>query len=71
MKRRHGIDQADSELIRWVGQALREPGVPRQAEFGREPRTNVCAYWIDPSDATRFVRVAADGTKTIGRLVKA
>lgn len=71
MKRRHGIDQTDSELIRRVGQVLREPGVPREAEFGREPRTNVCAYWIDPSDVTRFVRVSACGTKTIGRLFKA
>jgi hypothetical protein len=72
MKRRHGIDQTDSELIQGVGvgQALREPGVPREAVFGREPKTNVCAYWINPTDVTRIVRVSADGIKTVGRITR-
>jgi len=70
MKRRYGIDQTDSELIQGVGQALREPGVPREVVFGRKPKTNVCAYWFDPTDVTRIIRVSADGTKTVGRITR-
>jgi hypothetical protein len=29
----------------------------------------VFAYSVDPADPTRIVREAADGTRTIGRLV--
>ena len=70
MKRRHGIDQTDSELIQGVGQALREPGLPREEVFGRTPKANVCAYWLDPSDVTKIVRISADGTKTAGRMTR-
>lgn len=70
MKRRHGLDQTASELIQRIGKALREPGISREAVFGREPKTNVVAYWLDPRDVTRIVRVSADGTKTVGRMTR-
>lgn len=70
MKRRPGIDQTASELVPKIGKALRKPGIAREAVFGREPKANVVAYWLDPTDVTKIMRVSADGTKTIGRMTR-
>ena len=70
MKRRQETDQTASEIVPENSKALRKPGITREAVFGRDPNTNVVAYWLDPTDVTRIVRVAADGTKTVGRMTR-
>ena len=55
------------ELLRKFGEALRRPGISRDAVF--QGREDVFAYYADPKDPTRIIQEAADGTKKVGRLV--
>jgi hypothetical protein len=55
-------------LVPKAWRALKKPGISRQAVFPTSS-TTVFAYSVDPADPTRIVREAADGTRTIGRLV--
>lgn len=61
-------DEADV-MVRKVGKALSKPGISKGAIFQRSVVGKVFAYSVDPFDATKVVREAADGTKKIGRVV--
>ncbi len=62
-------EDSASVLVQKVGKALRKPGIDKQTVF-RGGATRVFSYSAYPSDPTRVVREASDGTKRIGRLVK-
>jgi hypothetical protein len=58
-----------SVLVAKAGQALKKPGIPKQAVFGRGDGSGIYAYSVYPADPTKIVREAADGSRTVGRLV--
>jgi hypothetical protein len=58
-----------SVLVTKAGQALKKPGIPKQAVFGHGNRSGIYAYSVYPADPTKIVREAADGSRTVGRLV--
>lgn len=58
-----------SVLVTKAGQALKKPGIPKQAVFGSRDRSGVYAYSVYPADPSKIVREASDGSRTIGRLV--
>lgn len=56
-------------MVPKLGKALRKPGISKQAVFrGRTPE-RIFAYSVLPRDVTKIVREAADGTRTVGRVV--
>jgi hypothetical protein len=55
-------------LVNKAWKALKKPGISKQAVF-RNASSGVFAYSVYPQDTTKVVREAADGTRTIGRLV--
>lgn len=57
-----------SNLIPKVARALSKPGIRRDVVFKGKTK-NVYSYSVDTSDTSRVVRVAADGKRTVGRLV--
>jgi hypothetical protein len=61
-------DEADV-MVRKVGKALSKPGISKVAIFQSPVAGTIFAYSVDPFDATKVVREAADGTKRIGRSV--
>jgi hypothetical protein len=61
------LDEA-SVIGRKAGKALKKPGIKRKVVF-KKARKGVFAYSVDPSDATRVVREAPDGTRQLGRVV--
>ena len=69
-KKRGAIPPKESStvLVQKVGQALKKPGIDKKVVF-RDNRTGVYSYSTYPSDPTKVMREAADGTKRIGRLV--
>jgi len=64
-------EERASNLVPKIGRALRKSGIDRDVLFQklRPTRMTVYAYSIDPTDVTRIVREAEDGSKTVGRLV--
>lgn len=60
--------EAATVLVTRAGQALKKPGIGRETVFkpGRAP---VFAFSVDPSDPSRVIREAADGSRKTGRLV--
>ena len=56
-------------LVIGISKAMRTAGISRDAVFAkRASRTKpVYAYFVLPSDTSKIVREAADGTRTIGR----
>jgi len=64
-------EERASNLVPKIARAFREPGAEREALFRklRPTRMTVYAYSIDPTDVTRIVREAEDGSKTVGRIV--
>jgi hypothetical protein len=56
-------------MVRKVGKALSKPGIRKVAIFQGALAGKVFAYSVDPLDATKLVREAADGTTRIGRVV--
>ena len=61
-------DEADV-MVRKVGRALSKPGISKVAIFVPSLASKVFAYSVDPFDATKVVREAADGTKRTGHVV--
>lgn len=61
-------DEAATVLVTRAGQALKKPGIGREAVFkpGRAP---IFAFSVDPADPSRVIREAADGSRQTGRLV--
>ncbi|MEW6704969.1 MAG: hypothetical protein AB1430_08975 [Pseudomonadota bacterium] len=55
-------------LVSKAGRALRKPGIERGAVF-KQGKTRVFAFSVDPTDPTRVIREAEDGSRQIGRLV--
>jgi len=57
-------------LFRKAVSALKRPGIPRETVFKAATTKPgaIFSYAIDPSDTTRVIREAPDGTRTIGRL---
>jgi hypothetical protein len=60
--------ESASTLVPKVARALSKPGISRDVVFKGNAR-NAYSYSVDPSDTSRVVRVAADGRRTVGRLV--
>jgi hypothetical protein len=60
-----------STLVPRIGKALESAAISREVFFtkSRPTKLPVYAYSVDPSDVTRYVREAADGTRTVGRMV--
>ena len=56
-------------MVRKLGKALRKPGINRQVVFRAHAPGKVFAYSVCPEDMTKVVREAADGTRTVGRVV--
>ena len=56
-------------IVRKLGKALSKPGISKQAVFRGHTPGKVFAYSTYPEDVTKVVREAADGTRTIGRVV--
>lgn len=56
-----------SELLPKVAEALSTPGISRDVVFKGKTK-NAYSYSVDTTDTSRIVRVAPDGTRTIGRL---
>ncbi len=61
------LDEA-SVMVRKAGKALKKPGIKRKVVFKKATK-GIFAYSVDPSDATRVVREASDGTRRIGRVI--
>ena len=57
------------QLLQKAAKALSKPGIPRSAVFGDGTNKRLFSYSIDADDPTRLVRVAFDGTRSIGRLI--
>jgi hypothetical protein len=57
------------EVVPYVGKALSKPGISKVVIFQSPVAGKIFAYSVDPFDATKVVREAADGTKRIGRVV--
>ena len=56
-------------MVRKAALALNKPGISASAIF-RGPRPEkIFSYSVFPRDPSKVVRVASDGTQTIGRLV--
>lgn len=55
-------------MLNRAGKALAKPGIGPRTVF-RDSRTGVFAYSAYGPDPSRVVRKAADGTRTIGRVV--
>lgn len=55
-------------IVRKLGKALSKPGISKQVVF-RGHTGKVFAYSTYPEDVTKVVREAADGTRTVGRVV--
>jgi len=55
-------------MVRKAGKALKKPGIKRKVVFKKATK-GIFAYSVDPSDATRVVREASDGTRRIGRVI--
>jgi hypothetical protein len=56
-------------LVAGISKAMRKAGISRDVVFvkrGSSPK-QVYVYSVLPSDTTKIVREAADGTRTIGR----
>ncbi len=60
--------EAATVLVSRAGQALKKPGIGREAVF-RPGQASVFAFSVDPSDPNRVIREAADGSRQAGRLV--
>lgn len=56
-------------IIRKLGKALSKPGISKQVVFRDHTPGKVFAYSVYPEDFTKIVREAADGTRTVGRVV--
>jgi hypothetical protein len=61
--------ESASTLVPRVAQALSRPGISRDVVFKGKVK-NAFSYSVDPTDTSRVVRVAADGSRSVGRLVK-
>jgi len=68
MTSRTSMSQSAATLVPRIARALSKPGISRDAVFKGKTR-NVYSYSVDPSDTSRVVRVAANGRRTVGRLV--
>ena len=55
-------------LVKKAWQALKKPGIDKHVVF-RSSRTGVFSYSVYTNDTSKVVREAADGSRTIGRLV--
>jgi hypothetical protein len=60
--------ESASSLVPKVARALSKSGVSKDMVF-RGRTKNVYSYSVDVTDTTRVVRVAADGKRSVGRLV--
>src|SRR5688572_25676469 len=60
--------ESASTLVQKAARALNKPGISKDAVFKGKTK-NVYSYSVDTSDISRVVRVAADGRRTVGRLV--
>ncbi len=60
-------DQAGA-MLRKTGEALSKPGISKRSIFTNDSG-DIFAYSVDPSDATKLVRTARDGTRRKGRVV--
>lgn len=60
-------DQAGA-MLRKTGEALSKPGISKRSIFTTDS-DDIFAYSVDPSDATKLVRTARDGTRHRGRVV--
>jgi hypothetical protein len=60
-------DQAGA-MLRKTGRALNEPGISKRSVFTKKS-SDIFAYSVDPSDATKLVRTSRDGTRRRGRVV--
>jgi hypothetical protein len=58
-----------TELLNKAARAFAKPGFDRQVIFGSGRNGKVFAYSVFPDDPSKIIREAADGTRTIGRLV--
>lgn len=56
-------------IVRKLGKALSKPGISKQVVFRTHTSEKVFAYSAYPEDVTKVVREAADGTRTVGRVV--
>ena len=56
-------------IVRKLGKALSKPGISKQVVFRGHSPGKVFAYSAYPEDITKVVREAADGTRTVGRVV--
>lgn len=56
------------EMLKRAGKALSKPGITSGSVF-RSARSGVFAYSVYGADPSKVVRKAADGTKTVGRVV--
>jgi len=58
-----------TELLNRAAKAFAKPGFDRRVIFGSGRNRKVFAYSVYPNDPSKIIREAADGTRTIGRLV--
>jgi hypothetical protein len=55
-------------MLRKTGRALNKPGISKRSIFTNNS-SDIFAYSVDPSDATKLVRTSRDGTRRKGRVV--
>lgn len=60
---------AASVLVRKAAKALKKPGIAKSVVFRGPDPSKVYAFSVLPSDPTRIVRKASDGTRVVGRFV--
>jgi hypothetical protein len=60
-------DQAGA-MLRKTAKALSKPGISKHSIFTNESG-DIFAYSVDPSDATKLVRMSRDGTRRRGKVI--
>ena len=58
--------ESTSVLIRNFAQALKTPGIRRSAIFPKGVRGRFYIYSVDPDDPSQILRIARDGSRSVG-----
>ena len=63
-------DERAAVLLAKVGKALSKPGIDKKTIFKGAKLGAIYAYSAYPGDTRKVLREAADGSQTVGRLIK-
>lgn len=62
-------EDSTTVLLKKAARALSKPGIDKSVVFRGPGAARIYAYSVDPKDPTKLIRKAANGERTVGRLV--